>query len=417
VTSEPAGSFEDTAGFLVELARRLHLAGVTASRLEGAIQATAKALRISCEIWSAPTGLLVSLGEEGELRGPRLTRVLRLEPADVDLASLVALDEIAERVIAGKMGVSQAWGEMQALDRRPAKLENVRAIGAFGLAAAAVTALLRTGWTDVAVAGAIGLLIGWLAVTYRRHEHVAPAAEAIAAFVATLLATLFAHFVHPISLQVVVIASLIVLLPGLTLTTAIAELASQQLVTGTTRFAGAVMTLMKLTFGSVAAAQLCSAIGITPHAGPAPSLPSAVEWLALLAASFALATLFKAPRRDMLLVMASAALGYVLTRVGTEWPGFGANSGFAGAVFFSSIVIAALANLYGRVAGRPAALVRVSGIMLLVPGSAGFRGLSYILERDYSLGMETGVAVVNALIALVAGMLFGSLVVPPRRYL
>jgi hypothetical protein len=39
------------------------------------------------------------------------------------------------------------------------------------------------------------------------------------------------------------------------------------------------------------------------------------------------------------------------------------------------------------------------------------------MENNFTLGVETAVAVVGALIALVAGILFGSLIVPPRRYL
>jgi uncharacterized membrane protein YjjB (DUF3815 family) len=55
--------------------------------------------------------------------------------------------------------------------------------------------------------------------------------------------------------------------------------------------------------------------------------------------------------------------------------------------------------------------------MLLVPGSVGFRGLALMMQRNYTLGLDTGVAVLSALIALTAGLLFGSLLVPPRRYL
>jgi uncharacterized membrane protein YjjB (DUF3815 family) len=79
--------------------------------------------------------------------------------------------------------------------------------------------------------------------------------------------------------------------------------------------------------------------------------------------------------------------------------------------------MAAVANVYGRVARRPGTLVRLPSIMLLVPGSVGFRGLSSLMERDYTLGMETAVAVLSALVALMAGLLFGSVLVAPRRYL
>jgi uncharacterized membrane protein YjjB (DUF3815 family) len=43
--------------------------------------------------------------------------------------------------------------------------------------------------------------------------------------------------------------------------------------------------------------------------------------------------------------------------------------------------------------------------------------LASLMERDYTLGIETGVAVLSALVALMAGLLFGSVLVAPRRYL
>jgi uncharacterized membrane protein YjjB (DUF3815 family) len=203
-------------------------------------------------------------------------------------------------------------------------------------------------------------------------------------------------------------------MPGLTLTTAITELATGQLVTGTARFAGATVTLFKLTFGSVAGAQVVNALGWSPGIAQGTNLPPLVEVVATLAAAFSFALLFRAARRDIPLVMASAVAGYVLTRLASTWFGPGESATFAGAVFFSSLVMAAVANIYGRV---PGTLVRLPAIMLLVPGSVGFRGIASLVERDYTLGMDTAVAVLSALVALMAGLLFGSVLVAPRRYL
>ena len=411
-------ALDERARFITDFARRLHLAGVSAARLEGAVQSTAKSIGVDCEIWSSPTGILLSIGEPGD-PSTQQTRVLRLDPAEPNLSDLVKLDEIAELVIAGKMDVVEASRRLQALDQRPDRPYTAWNIMAFGLAAAAVAGLLRTSWLDIAVAGALGLIIGSIVVPARDRPHLAAASEAIAATVATVLAAAFAHFVAPLSIQTVVIAALIVLMPGLSLTTAVNELASRQLVTGTARFAGAMVVLFKLTFGSVAGAQVINALGWTPRTVQGTSLPVAVELVAMLAASFSFAILFKTKKRDIPLVMGSAVMGYVLTRLASGWlpPSDVAGVTFAGGVFFSSLIMAALANVYGRVARRPATLVRLPSIMLLVPGSVGFRGLSSFMERDYTLGLETGVAVLSALVALMAGLLFGSVLVPPRRYL
>jgi uncharacterized membrane protein YjjP (DUF1212 family) len=413
----PTSPFDERAGFLFELSRRLHIAGVPAARLEGAVRSTAVALRITCEIWSAPTGLLLSLGDADAPALPQVTRVLRLDPGNVNFAALVEVDRIADEVIAGRMGVRDAFGAFRALDQQRAKGRALATIGAFGLSAAAVAGLLRTSWLDIAVAGVLGLVIGWLSVLSKPRPDLAAASEAIAAIIATVGAAAFAHFVAPLSIQTVVVAALIVLMPGLTLTTSVTELASQQLVTGTARFAGAMVVLLKMAFGSVAGAQIVSALGWAPESAVAAALPVGVEVIAVLAASFSFSILFRTSARDVPLVMGSAILGYVLTRAGNSWFGPSDNPTFAAGVFFASFVMAALANLYGRMVGRPGTLVRLPGIMLLVPGSVGFRGLDLLMQRDYTLGLETGVAVIGALIALTAGLLFGSLVVPPRRYL
>lgn len=409
--------FDERARFITDFARRLHIAGVSAARLEGAVKSTATAIGVDCEIWSSPTGILLSLGDPNEGSASQQTRVLRLEPAQPNLSELSALDEIGDEVMAGRLDVVEASTQLRALDRGPDARDRSGVVFAFGLASAAVAGLLRTSWADIAVAGALGTIIGTLDVASRRKPHLAAASEAIAAILATVLAAGFAHFVAPLSIQTVVIAALIVLMPGLTLTTAVTELATGQLVTGTARFAGAMVSLFKLTFGSVAGAQIVNALGWAPRVTQAMALPAVVEVVATLAAAFSFAILFKAARRDFPLVMLSAVMGYVLTRVASAWFAPTQSVAFAGAVFFSSLVMAAAANVYGRVAGRPGTLVRLPSIMLLVPGSVGFRGLASLMERDYTLGMDTAVAVLSALVALMAGLLFGSVLVAPRRYL
>jgi uncharacterized membrane protein YjjP (DUF1212 family) len=410
-------AFERHFEFLSEFARRLHLCGVSASRLEGAVRATAAAIGVSCEIWYTPTGILLSLGDARDASVPQHTRVMRVEPASVDLSSLASLDDIAERVIGGTLSAEEASAEFRELDRPRTAGRRILDVVAFGLSAGAVAGLFRTGWLDVAAATAIGILVGLLATLGRGHPQLSAARDAIAGLVATLLATAFAHFVAPLSLQTVVIASIIVLLPGLGLTTAVSELASQQLVAGTTRLAGAVMVLLKLTFGSIAGTQIAVLLGWTARVRTGVDLPPAFEVVAAFTAAASFVILFRAKRRDIAIVLVSALLGYSVTRVAGAWFASLHTSMLGGGVFLSSLLIAALANLYGRVSNRPGALVRVPGIMLMVPGSVGFRGLAYVLQHDYAVGLDTGVAVLNALVALTAGLLFGSLVVPPRRYL
>lgn len=404
--------------FVVELARRLHMYGTSAQRLEAAVGKVARHLRLDADVWSNPTGMILSFPDPE--RGPAfsVTRVVRLDPGSVNLGRLAAADAIAEDVIAGRREITDGLVAMRALDRPPRGYVLPLSIFSFGLASASVTGLLpRTGWADLVTAALLGTLIGLIAIFSENRPRWNDAHEALAAFIATMIASAVASFVAPLSLQGVIIASLIVLMPGLTLTTAVAELAGQQLVSGTARFAGALTILLKLTFGAVAASHVVGLLGWQPLSNAsAATLPSWMPWLTLLAGSFAFAVLFKASRRDTLLVMAAVWLGYLSTAFAATLPGAESNAVPTG-VFFAGMVVTAVANAYGRWFNRPGALIRVPGIILLVPGSLGFRSFNFVFERDVMLGLDLAFAVITALIALVAGILFGNLLLPPRRSL
>ena len=55
---------------------------------------------------------------------------------------------------------------------------------------------------------------------------------------------------------------------------------------------------------------------------------------------------------------------------------------------------------------------------MLVPGSISLRGLLSLLQtQDVNAGQEAVLAVINILLALIAGLLFGNLLLPARRNL
>ncbi|MBW8313256.1 MAG: threonine/serine exporter family protein [Rhizobium sp.] len=407
-------TYEAQANFVAELATRLHVYGTTAQRLEGAVEAVAHRLGLDCEIFSNPTGMILSFADPVRGQHNGITRVIRLDPGEQNLARLAATDAIAEDVLAGRLAPADGLAALKALDRPGTRRMQALAALSFGLSAASVAALLGAGLAGVVTSGVIGLVIGVMAVLAGGRPRLGEALEAIAAMVATLLAAAVATFIEPLSFKTVIVASLIVLMPGLMLTNAVSELSAQHLVSGTARFAGALMILMKLTFGTVAAMQVVRLLGWVPQEAAAQPLPFVAELAALGVAAFAFAVLFQASRRDYPLVMGSVLLGYALTRLGGEVLGL-ASENFAGGAFFAGMGVAALSNVYGRWSNRPGALVRVPGIILLVPGSVGFRSLNFVMERDVFLGLDTAFALLSALIALVAGLLFGNLLVPSRR--
>ena len=406
-------SYSARIDFMVELALRLHRYGTTADRLEGALSAVATRLGIGCEPWSNPTGLILTFSDPGRATGLRdTTRVIRLSPGEVDLHRLAETDRIAEQVLDGSLEPIEAKAQMLALDAPATPTTRRAEVVAFGLAAASVAGLLRLPWLDIGVAGATGLLIGLLAQLSETRPRVRLGFEALAGMVAGTIAILVASTVGPLNQNTVIIAALIVLLPGLALTNAVSELTSQQLVSGTARFAGALTTVLKLGVGVLVARYALDLAGLSPVVRAARPQPAWLEWIALATASFAFAVLFRASVRDYLRVIAAAACGYLISRF------VGEAAGSPAGVFVAALAMTAIGNAYARWWHRPGAIIRVPGIIMLVPGSTSLRGLLSLMQtQDVGAGQAAMLAVLNALAALVAGLLFGNLLLPPRRNL
>lgn len=401
-------------GFVVELARRLHEYGTTAPRLEDAINLVAARLDLDCNVLSTPTSIVMSFSDLKSSRQglAEVTQVVRLPPGEVNLKRLCQADEIADRVIEGQLDLAEGYELLRAFGRqRDSRFSRSLMVAAFGVASAAIALILRADWLSAGTAALIGVVIGAMALRAGSKPSVAAAFEALSALAATTIAIVVAFYIAPIAVRLVVIASLIVLMPGMSLTTAVRELSSQHLVSGTARLMGAVATLLKLAFGTVAATQLCGLFGITVQATPTAPLPGWVDWLAVSAGAVAFAVIFRAAWRHYPIVIGAVLLGYLCTRYGSAQlsPTFGA--------FIGGLVLGALSNIYARVAHRPGALVREPGIILLVPGSVGFSTVSLMLGNDVLLGLGTAITLFSLLIAIVAGLLFGDLLVPPRRKL
>ena len=399
--------------FVVELAGRLHRYGTTAQRLEGAVMSVAQTLGLDCEPWSNPTGMILSFSDPARPTGQgETTRVIRLPPGETDLYRLCEADRIAEDVMAGRLDLAAGHQALRALDRSPSIRANAMLVFGFGLASASVAGLLRLPWIEIATAGCTGLLLGLLELATRRGPRLKEAGDAIAGMLAGVIALLVATFVAPLNLNTVIIASLIVLLPGMALTNAVNELTSQHLVSGTARFAGALSTLMKLTVGTMIAVTFAALIGVEPQVRALRPQPMWVEAGALLLASYAFAVLFRSHRRDYPVVMLAAITGYLVSRLaGDAW-------GSPVGVFLAALLMTALGNAYARWWNRPGAVVRMPGIIMLVPGSASLRGvISLFQQQDLAAGQDALIGVLNILLALIAGLVFGNLLLPTRRNL
>jgi uncharacterized membrane protein YjjP (DUF1212 family) len=396
---------DSSVQFLIQLGRALHESGFSAPELESALHRVADRVGVQAQFFSTPTSLFFAFGSGVGQR----THLERVEPAGVDLGRLAELEALAGKVASGELDPGSASAAIDRARVRPRRFPGSLTLACWGLSSAATAVFLGGGWSEVAVGGVLGLATGALAALLARRRETGhlfePIASALAAFVAAGAATLF----HPFSVYIATLAGIIYLIPGFTLTVALSELATRHLSSGTARFASALVVFLTITFGTAIGGRLGeSAFGAAPSAGPSALTPWA-EWLALLVAPLALTVLFRAPVRDAPWILAVGALGFQGGRFGAEVlsPELG--------MFLGALAIGLASRLYARWTGRPEAIPLVPSILLLVPGSIGYRSFASLLQSDVVLGVETAFRMILVAVSLVAGLLLSRSLAPDRR--
>ena len=66
---------------------------------------------------------------------------------------------------------------------------------------------------------------------------------------------------------------------------------------------------------------------------------------------------------------------------------------------------------------RPAVVMVVPSLILLVPGSIGYHSLTLLMQNDVLSGVDTAVTTMLVAVSLVAGLLLSNVLLPPRNAL
>ncbi len=399
--------------FIRLLARTLHQYGTAAHRLETAVGAAAQRLGLRVDVFSTPTSVFLSFNATDDESSDAPTHLLRLQPGTVDVGKLAQTDAIAESVTDGSMSVDEGINSLREIARTGAFMPWPVQLLSWAVVGSAVAKLLGGTWTDVGIAAVLALFTGGFSMLMGRKLQESGSFEPIVAALITVLAYLAAHAFGGAQVANIVVASLIILMPGLDLTVAITELSTGHLASGTNRLAGASVILIKLALGVLLATQAMQGLGFGREAMQAPQSvsPDWFSWAILVAAGFAFAVLFNAMLKDYIAVVTAALAAYLTSYFGTEW--IGPELG----VFLAALVVAALSNFYGRLFNRPGTILRLPGIILLVPGSLGYRALTLLFSRNVTDGIDAAVSVALVLASLVGGLLLGNTLIPPRRNL
>jgi uncharacterized membrane protein YjjP (DUF1212 family) len=391
--------------FLVRCGELLHQFGTPSHRLERVVGEIAIALQIQTTVLYTPTALIVSIGEGDRER----TYMRRIGSQGIDVGKLIEFDEVLEDLRFDRINIPGAMQRMQEIaDRKPLYSKYVLVI-ASAVACCCVAVFFGGSAREVLLAGVVGGLIASLEAVQSKLGWETGLINPVAGFAAAILPLLYAHWIGPIDDRLVTLAALIILLPGMSLTIALTELAVGHLSAGVARLAGATATLLILVLGVAIAWKVIGVYRVLPLVPDA--LPHWSIWIAITIAPITFSLLFGARPAQWPTIIAISIAGFSTMLFFSNQ--FGGEVGS----FFGALVVGCGSNLYARLRNRPAMAPLTPGLLVLVPGSVGYRSLTAFLERQSIQGIDFAFDMLLVAASLVGGLLLSSVIIPPKRIL
>ncbi len=405
--TQPQSPVPSEVEFCLELGRCLQAFGTPAHRLEATLSRICRRFGLQGQFFAFPTGFLATISGEQFQR----TTVERAPNGDMELEKLTKLQWITDSVLEGRLDASQASEALRLLvNSRPRYGQTPRVL-AYGAASASAVWFFGGAWREALLALVLGLLTGLLEARSRKNRTLGYLFNLVAAGFVAFLSLLAARWVPSLSASVPTLAGLIVLVPGLGFLVAMNELATSNLVAGTARLAGVGMIFLQLAFG-VALGQRLGQLVTGPVV--APLLEVTPLWIllpALVVWAMAFLVIFQAMPDDAFWIVIACVVGFFAARLGAHFLGgpFGAGLG--------AWVLGSGSHLLAKLRERPPWVTLLPGIMLLVPGSVGFRSLDYVMNKQILTGLDTAFQMVFLAVAMLMGLLLANLTVRSKELL
>jgi uncharacterized membrane protein YjjP (DUF1212 family) len=388
--------------FLLSMAKALHACGSPAPDLERIISDLGAKLGPGAQSFSLPTMFGIAINEPD---GGQRVRLLRLPPSDYNMVRLIDLEKLAHE-FTGPESIPTAEERLNKILSTSPPWLGVKLIFCGFILSASVAALFKGGYIEMLCGGLVGMLFVAAYLMLSRLSRLGPVLPvllcALSAFVAKGLFVLLPGQTVFIS----ILSGIVLILPGFTTTIALSELATMNLLSGSGRLAGAFILTVMMGAGVAIGTKIGDATFPNIVAGVTTPVPLWVFWVSVVTLGFSFLGVLQAP-----LSSAFVSSGACLLACGVSMIA-GANMGGIAAAFLTAFAVSFAGHVYHKFTDKPAMLVQVPGLLTLVPGSVGFRGLNALIEQNFLEGIRITTDMILTATALAVGTLLANGIAP-----
>ncbi len=239
---ESRANLREVAGLCLNAAKVLLASGAETARVEETVTRLGRACGVEVENVATPTGITVSVGGDRPV-----TRLARVRRRTIDLSKVAAVNSLSRNLEAGEISLQAACGRLCDLVDEPPLYAVRHKYLAQCLATSGFAVLVGGGLLEMAPAFLLGLLARGVE---ERLDELPPFLSVFMNALAVTIGTALAKTLIPtVAADVLIVAGVIPLLPGLALTIAVRDLMAGELLAGVARGADALLTAAALAAG------------------------------------------------------------------------------------------------------------------------------------------------------------------------
>ncbi|KAI8621383.1 hypothetical protein BC830DRAFT_1163831 [Chytriomyces sp. MP71] len=353
--------------FIMKLGRTFSMYGAPSHRLEYHMNQVAEALNVEADFLQFPNLILISFG--GTETYKSTTHFLKA-PWGINMGKLAQVNALCLALTEGLIDIHNAVDLLEGV-RAGKDYPDWMFVLTFPVSSFCATVLLfQLTWLEGGVSAVLGLVVGLLTVWLSRYDNIGFLLEFLASFISVFLSRSIQSFLPATvcyNFIKISFASYAIFLPGLSLTIAIIELSTRNMVSGTIRLFGAIFCAMMIGFGLTigSALVLWDNNGLT-HPKCAPTSPM-WAFVFFIPMAMSINIQFQGNRNQWFIMTVASALGFVTNSMLNLIPVLQAQPTAVTAL--SAMAIGLASNVYARVTNDVAIAPILAGLLIQVPGS------------------------------------------------
>jgi uncharacterized membrane protein YjjP (DUF1212 family) len=351
--------------FIAELGKALHIYGIPSYKIQTYLTEVAKRQGFSGSFMDSPTWINYVFYEDEN----SYNYIECIPPGSLNLGAYSRIAELTNKVIDSKIDNKQINEELNIIHAKTKIVNHFHLTLAYAFSAGSFSVLIGTNFVSFAFSLLLGTFIYFLVYLASKSTYLENVFESLSALIVTIICCLLTLVFPTLNLGLTILSSIIIFIPGLAITTALEEITSKSLVSGGAKLFDSIILLFKQFFGVLLGLALMTSlvdIDLTYHVS---SMPKWTIFIAVPVLSITLLPIFQVRKKDMLFGVLTGVIAFFMTVLFSGY-------GVLVSTFIGTLIVVGMSRLFGLISKTPKTVYLIQGIVMLVPGSKSFMGLS-----------------------------------------